>query len=258
MLAIHALPAFTDNYIWLLHDAKRQRCAVVDPGSAAPVLAWLAEHPGCALESILITHQHADHIGGIGQLLQQQDAAVYAPALENIPHCSHPLHGEETIDVLGLPFQVLAVPGHTPGHIAYLLQGSDAMLFCGDTLFAGGCGRLFGGTASQLHHSLQRLAQLPAGTRVYCTHEYTQSNLRFAQAVEPDNRQLAERVKVVAGQRAAGQITLPSSIGLELASNPFLRIGTPTIEQQLDRQFGAAARTPEQSFALLRRWKDTF
>ena len=258
MLAIHALPAFTDNYIWLLHDAERQRCAVVDPGSAAPVQAWLAEHPGCVLESILITHQHADHIGGIGQLLQQQDAAVYAPALENIPHCSHPLHGEETIEVLGLSFQVLAVPGHTPGHIAYVHQGPNAMLFCGDTLFAGGCGRLFGGTASQLYHSLQRLAQLPASTRVYCTHEYTQSNLRFAQAVEPDNRQLAERVRTVAEQRSAGQITLPSSIGLELASNPFLRIGTPTIEQQLDRQFGAGVRSPEQSFALLRRWKDTF
>ena len=183
---------------------------------------------------------------------------MYAPALENIPHCCHPLHGEETIDVLGLAFQVLAVPGHTPGHIAYLHQGTDAMLFCGDTLFAGGCGRLFGGTASQLYHSLQRLAQLPASTRVYCTHEYTQSNLHFAQAVEPDNTQLAERVRTVAEQRSAGQITLPSSIGLELASNPFLRIGTPTIEQQLDRQFGAGVRSPEQSFALLRRWKDTF
>ena len=258
MLAIHALPAFTDNYIWLLHDAERQRCAVVDPGSAAPVQAWLDEHPGCALESILITHQHADHTGGIGQLLQRHTASVYAPALEDIPHCSHPLHGEESIDVLGLPFQVLAVPGHTTGHIAYFHQGSDAMLFCGDTLFAGGCGRLFGGTASQLYHSLQRLARLPAETRVYCTHEYTQSNLRFAETVEPDNVQLIERVKAVAEQRAAGQITLPSSIGLELASNPFLRIGTPTIEQQLDRQFGAGQRSPEQSFALLRRWKDTF
>jgi len=257
MLAIHALPAFTDNYIWLLHDAERQRCAVVDPGSAAPVQAWLDEHPGCALESILITHQHADHTGGIGQLLQRHAASVYAPALEDIPHCSQPLHGEETIDVLGLPFQVLAVPGHTLGHVAYHLPGAR-LLFCGDTLFSAGCGRLFEGTPPQLYHSLARLAALPDDTLVCCTHEYTLANLRFAAAVEADNQARITREAEVERLRQEGQPSLPVRLDEERRYNPFLRCQVPAVVAAASAHAGRTVAPGEDCLAVLRAWKDVF
>ena len=211
MIKIDALPAFSDNYIWLLQDSGQQRCAVIDPGDAAPVLAWLNAHPGWRLSDILITHHHHDHVGGIAQLKAATGARVVGPARETIPERDRALSDGDSVEVLGHTLSVIEVPGHTLGHIAYY-QAEQHWLFCGDTLFAAGCGRLFEGSPAQMHASLQRLAALPDRTLVYCTHEYTLSNLRFAQAVEPDNAQIAERLRQVAAWREAGQISLPSTL----------------------------------------------
>ncbi len=229
MIQISALPAFTDNYIWLLQEPQSRRCAVVDPGDAAPVLAWLKQNPGWTLSDILVTHHHHDHVGGVEALKRVSGATVYGPAHETIPARDVALQDNQRISVLGWDFAVYAVPGHTLGHIAFYHPG---VLFCGDTLFAAGCGRLFEGTPAQMHASLQRLAALPADTRVYCTHEYTQSNLRFAQAVEPDNADIAERVENVNRLRARGEITLPSNLALEKRTNPFLRTAETSVLRQ--------------------------
>lgn len=257
MIHIDALPAFNDNYIWLLQDRARQRCAVVDPGDAAPVQSWLDQHPGWQLSDILITHHHFDHVGGVAQLKAATGARVLGPAREQIPERDLALDDNAEVEVLGLSFQVLAVPGHTLGHIAYY-QAEHNLLFCGDTLFAAGCGRLFEGTAEQMHHSLSRLAALPSQTQVYCTHEYTLSNLRFAQAVEPDNPQIAARLNEVENWRQAGRISLPSSIALELQTNPFLRTGEPAVLRSLKRGDDRAGAAPSTVFAGLRAWKDRF
>ncbi|CAI8761325.1 hydroxyacylglutathione hydrolase GloB [Pseudomonas sp. IT-P100] len=255
MIQITALPAFTDNYIWLLQDTDTRRCAVVDPGDAAPVLDWLAANPGWVLSDILITHHHHDHVGGVEQLKKATDAKVYGPASETIPARDVALKNNDRINVLGWDFDVITVPGHTLGHIAFYHEGT---LFCGDTLFAAGCGRLFEGTPEQMHASLTRLASLPEDTRVYCTHEYTLSNLRFAAAVEPANPHTAERLANVTAQREAGIITLPSTLGLEKLTNPFLRTGETSVKEKVDERNGAHNRAPSAVFAALRAWKDTF
>lgn len=257
MIKIDALPAFSDNYIWLLQDPERRHCAVVDPGDAAPVEAWLAAHTGWQLSDILITHHHFDHVGGIERLKAATGARVLGPANEKIPGRDLALHDGDQVDVLGQRFSVYAVPGHTLGHIAYI-QAEQHWLFCGDTLFAGGCGRLFEGSPEQMHQSLSRLAALPEQTQVFCTHEYTLSNLRFAAAVEPDNQQIKQRLEQVGQWREAGQISLPSSIALERATNPFLRSSEPTVSAMIAERDGPASRSPTQVFAALRAWKDHF
>lgn len=257
MIQIDALPAFNDNYLWLLQAPACRRCAVVDPGDAAPVLAWLAEHADWQLSDILVTHHHYDHVDGIQALKAATGARVSGPAAESIPARDLALSDNDTLQVLGLTFQVLAVPGHTLGHIAYY-QAEEQLLFCGDTLFAGGCGRLFEGTPEQMHQSLKRLAALPSSTRVYCTHEYTLNNLRFAQAVEPDNPRIAARLAEVGQWREQGRISLPSSIDLELASNPFLRTGEPAVIRAAERRDGRPLDGPSAVFASLRAWKDKF
>jgi hydroxyacylglutathione hydrolase len=257
MFQIDALPAFSDNYIWLLQDAGTRRCAVVDPGDAQPVLAWLAAHPGWQLSDILITHHHPDHIGGVARLKEASGARVCGPARESIPARDLALDDGDRVEVLGRSFLIYALPGHTLGHIAYH-QTEEGWLFCGDTLFAAGCGRLFEGTPQQMHASLQRLAALPEATLVYCTHEYTLSNLHFARAVEPHNPAVATRFAEVSAWRAAGRISLPSNIALEKATNPFLRCGETSVKQMLDEWDGTATDTDEQVFAALRRWKDQF
>lgn len=257
MIQIDALPAFNDNYLWLLQDSDSRRCAVVDPGDAAPVLAWLQAHPGWQLSDILVTHHHFDHVGGVAELKQVTGARVYGPATEKIPERDIGLTGDETINVLGLDFQVIAVPGHTLGHIAYY-QAEQGLLFCGDTLFAAGCGRLFEGTPQQMHASLQRLAALPEATQVYCTHEYTLSNLRFAHAVEPGNPQVEARLQQVNAWREAGRISLPSTIALEKASNPFLRTAEPEVIASAARNDGKRYDDAQDVFASLRAWKDHF
>lgn len=265
------IPAFNDNYLWLLHDG--QRAAIVDPGDAQPVLHALQEN-GLQLESILVTHHHADHTGGVDALREATGAKVYGPARERIPEPLTRLHDGDTVRVLGLDFQVLDVPGHTAGHIAYYHGASTdvraaaprpgnlsldhrPLLFCGDTLFSGGCGRLFEGTPAQMLASLDRLAALPGDTRVCCTHEYTLSNLRFALAVEPDNAELIAYHARCVQQRADGHPTLPTSIAQELRINPFLRTRQATV-QAAARHFDPTADDDVTQFAAIRQWKNQF
>ncbi|MFZ4535550.1 hydroxyacylglutathione hydrolase [Propionivibrio sp.] len=253
MFDVIRIPAFKDNYIWLLH--KGAAAVVVDPGDARPVLEVL-EREGLSLAAILVTHHHADHQGGVASLLAHFPAEVYGPATESITGITQPLHGGETICLAALDaeFQVLAVPGHTLGHLAYYGSGC---LFCGDTLFGAGCGRLFEGTPAQMHGSLTRLAALPDQTAVYCAHEYTEANLRFALAVEPGNRHLQRRVAEVALARAKGRATVPFSMALEKATNPFLRCSEPEIVASAQGRM-ARAHDALQVFAVLREWKNVF
>ncbi|MCA3252333.1 MAG: hydroxyacylglutathione hydrolase [Pseudomonadota bacterium] len=253
------LPAFTDNYVWMLHDGHQ--AWVVDPGDAAPVAAAL-DSLGLQLAGILVTHHHPDHVGGIDALRERLAATggrVHGPSGERIPEPVERHVEGDTIDVLGRRFEVLEVPGHTAGHIAYFERDATAhpLLFCGDTLFSAGCGRLFEGTAAQMEASLARLGALPADTRVCCTHEYTLSNLRFAAAVEPSNRERADYTARCEARRAGGEPTLPSTIGLERAVNPFLRCTEPPVIEAARSQ-GARSDDAVDVFAALRSWKDRF
>ena len=251
MVTISFIPAFKDNYIWLLRAG--QRACVVDPGDAAPVIAHL-EAAGLTLESILVTHHHPDHQDGVAALLARYRPTVFAPASESITGCTHPLNGGETIDILGQAVRVMAVPGHTLGHLAYVMPGA---LFCGDTLFGAGCGRLFEGTPAQMADSLGRLAALPDDTLVYCAHEYTEANLRFARTVEPENPAIAARTARVAALRAAGQPSVPSTIAEEKATNPFLRSHVSAVIAQAVLQ-GAVDTRPLGVFTAIRRWRNRF
>lgn len=254
-----ALPAFADNYIWMVHDDAR--AFVVDPGDATPVAEALASRR-LQLAGILVTHHHADHVGGIDALrplLAAGGGVVHGPARERIPAPFVPLCGGDTVELLGLRFAVLDVPGHTAGHIAYVQQGvADApLLFCGDTLFSAGCGRLFEGTPAQLAASLATLAALPDDTRVCCTHEYTLANLRFAAAVEPANADVAAHTAHCQALRGAGEPTLPSTIARERRINPFLRCREPAVVAAARRE-GAANDEPVAVLAALREWKNRF
>lgn len=250
------VPAFNDNYLWLLHDG--QRALIVDPGDAAPVLRALQEN-GLQLASILVTHHHPDHTGGVAELHQATGAPVYGPAHETIPEPFKRLKDGDTVHALGLDFEVIDVPGHTAGHIAFYTPDMDGrpLLFCGDTLFSGGCGRLFEGTPAQMLASLDRLAALPGNTRVCCTHEYTLSNLRFALAVEPDNTELIGYHARCTALRADGKPTLPSSIAQELLINPFLRTRQTTV-MAAARRFDPATHDDNSVFAAIRQWKNQF
>lgn len=251
MFEVSFIPAFKDNYIWLLTRGKQ--AFVVDPGDAAPVLARL-EADDLQLKGILITHHHADHQGGVGELVSRFAPEVYAPAKESITGCTRPLAGGERIEVLGEWMDILAVPGHTLGHIAYVAPGK---LFCGDTLFGAGCGRLFEGTPAQMSASLAAIADLPDETLVYCAHEYTEMNLRFALAVEPDNPALRERVRRVAELRQRQLPSVPSTLADEKATNPFLRCGEPAVIE-IARQHAAVDRSKTAVFAAIRAWRNNF
>jgi len=251
-----ALPAFEDNYLWLLHDGTQ--ALVVDPGAAPPVADAL-RRLGLRLAAILVTHHHGDHTGGVAALREATGARVFGPARERIPEPFTPLTGGDRALALGIAFRVIDVPGHTAGHIAYFADDVDGapLLFCGDTLFSGGCGRLFEGTPAQMLASLDALAALPASTRVCCAHEYTLSNLRFARVVEPANAALAGHERQCQGLRAQGLPTLPSSVGLERAINPFLRSREAAVAQAA-RVRAPAANDDVAVFAALRQWKNEF
>ncbi|MCA1324699.1 hydroxyacylglutathione hydrolase [Herbaspirillum sp. alder98] len=256
-LAVLAVPAFNDNYLWLIHDG--QQAAVVDPGDATPVLAALAANR-LTLGAILLTHHHADHVGGVLALAAAfPGIPVYGPAREDIAGLTHPLaEGDQvTLAQLPLTLEVIDVPGHTLGHIAYHAPAAE-LLFCGDTLFAGGCGRIFEGTPAQMHRSLAKLSSLPPATAVYCAHEYTLSNLRFAAAVEPGNAALHQRIAADSAKRERNLPTVPSTIALEHATNPFLRCDQAEIATSL-QESGRSTNMDEVSiFAALREWKNVY
>ena len=251
-----ALPAFSDNVVWLLHDGRQ--ALVVDPGDAAPVSAALDER-GLDLAGILVTHHHADHVGGLAALRPRCTGPVIGPADEPMPLALRHVADGDEFSLLGLTWRVLRVPGHTAGHLAFVTEppGQAPLLFCGDTLFSAGCGRLFEGTPAQMHASLSRLAALPDATRVCCAHEYTVSNLRFAAAVEPANADVHRHLAHCEALRARGALTLPAELGLERRINPFLRCTAPAVIAAARLQ-GAPADDPVSVFATLRTWKNGF
>ncbi|GJH28487.1 hydroxyacylglutathione hydrolase [Caballeronia novacaledonica] len=258
------VPAFEDNYIWLVSDSRD--AVVVDPGDAAPVEAYLARR-GWRLTAILLTHHHQDHVGGVKALLDSRSAEggipVYGPASERIEHLTQRVTGGDTVRIAhpALELSVIDVPGHTAGHIAYFQAGDPGgtpHLFCGDTLFASGCGRLFEGTPQQMLASLDALAALPENTQVHCAHEYTLSNIKFARVCEPDNAALARWSDDAQTLRAAGKPTLPTTIGHEKAVNPFLRSDVPAIHATLSSQFGTPVSDRLEAFRMMRGWKDKF
>lgn len=254
MLSVLALPAFTDNYIWLIHN--RHVALVVDPGDHQPV-AKVIDQLGLRLLAILNTHHHADHVGGNLALYQRYGCAIYGPATEPIPGLTHPLGENDQISFpdLGLCFQIISTPGHTLGHIVYYGAGN---LFCGDTLFGCGCGRLFEGSPGQMHRSLSRLAQLPDNTLVFCAHEYTLSNIRFAKTVDGGNPALLLREQADRDKREQGLPTLPSTLKLEKATNPFLRCHEASLAQAAESQSGHKPLNEIEIFAALRTTKDRF
>jgi hydroxyacylglutathione hydrolase len=252
-MLLRPLPAFADNYIWALSD-EGGRTLFVDPGHAAPVLAAVAG--GLQPAGILLTHHHHDHIGGTTELMARwPHLPVIAPEDERIPHATRRVRDGECVEIADWAFDVLEIPGHTLSHIAFHGHG---VVFCGDTLFSLGCGRLFEGTPAQMHASLSRLVCLPAATRVCCGHEYTLANAAFALAVDPDNPDLHQRAAEAKAQRAQGAPTLPSTLASERACNPFLRVESRAVQAALAQRLGRQPAGAVESFAELRRWKDGF
>lgn len=257
MIHIIPIPAFNDNYIWLIRREKTRSVAIVDPGTAAPVLDYLQAEQ-LSLNSILITHHHADHQGGALELLKHYpNATVYGPKTESIHGMNKLLVEGDQIQLaeLAVELAVLDVPGHTAGHIAYY---NEDYLFCGDTLFAAGCGRLFEGTPAQMLASLSKISQLNPHTRVYCAHEYTLKNIAFARLVEPDNDALLRWEQEAKQLRANDQPTLPSLLSRELAANPFLRCHHKNVQKTAETKAKKPLATPVEVFKIIRDWKDQF
>jgi hydroxyacylglutathione hydrolase len=258
MLSVIPIPAFNDNYIWLLQRAETNRAVVVDPGQAEPVLAYLQAH-GLTLEAILITHHHHDHVGGIEELLANTPVPVFGPVNPAIKNISQTLSEGDEIQVLDETLQVLEVPGHTLDHIAYVTDKPEQpLLFCGDSLFSAGCGRLFEGTAEQMYHSLQKYTALSPKTDIFATHEYTLANLDFAIAVEPENQALRDYQKKCLQLREDGEPTLPTTLKQELAINPFLRSSEASLKRNVSSHFALPLADPVDVFRHTRLWKDKF
>jgi len=253
-MRIHPVPAFKDNYIWMLEDGRN--AVAVDPGDAAPVEEFL-RRTGLKLAAVLATHHHADHVGGLPALAQHWKCPTFGPAREVAAHLDRRLaEGDRfTVPGIGIELGTLDIPGHTAGHIALF---GDGMVFCGDTLFTCGCGRLFEGTPEQMVDSLAKLARLPGDTRVYCGHEYTLSNIRFAEAVEPGNRKLAARKARDAAKRERGEPTVPSTLAEELETNPFVRCGEREVVAAAEMHAARKLANSVDVFAEIRAWKNAF
>lgn len=256
MLNIQAIPALQDNYIWLIHCVDTAKAIIVDPSEAAPVIKTLRDNQLTPV-AILITHYHYDHVDGIAELVQQYQIPVYGPDNAFIPHITNTVSvgSNLTIHPSFPAFSILDIPGHTAIHIGYLLQD---MLFCGDTLFAAGCGKLLGGTAKQLFSSIQQLSLLPSETKLFCGHEYTQANLSFALAIEPNNPVIKQRIEETTKMQLANKPSLPTTLKLELESNPYLRCDHPDVIQAAQQFAGCELTTPLAVFTALRTWKDRF
>jgi hydroxyacylglutathione hydrolase len=253
-LSVFPVRAFQDNYIWTLRQGNH--AAVVDPGDAKPVLAYLRAQR-LTLTAILNTHHHADHVGGNAELLVERPVPVYGPFDERIPTVTRRVREGDrfTLKEFGIEFQVFEIPGHTRSHIAFYGGG---MLFCGDTLFACGCGRLFEGTPAQMHASLAKLAQLPPATRIYCGHEYTLANIKFGKAVEAGNAELGRWEASASAQRAKDEPTLPSTLAQEKLANPFLRCEEPAVVAAASKHAGKPLNDPVSVLGAIREWKNTF
>jgi hydroxyacylglutathione hydrolase len=252
----HPIPALKDNYIWAITNPQHHRALIVDPGDAEPVLAWLAHH-NLKLDGILITHHHWDHVNGVADLVRQYPVPVFGNKISQYPHLTHRIEeGDRVSPGEFFPtYQVMAIPGHTLDHLAYY---DHQNLFCGDTLFGSGCGRLFEGTALQMYASLQKIARLPEQTRIYCAHEYTLDNLCFARLVEPDNQNILQRMEQVTALRDKGLSSLPSSLKEEKQTNPFLRCERAMVVHQVEHHCKRPLQTPEDTFMELRKWKDSW
>ncbi len=255
-IQIGVVEAFSDNYVWILGPSPDRGVAVLDPGSAGPVLEYLQQHE-VMVTAVLATHHHGDHTAGIGELTSGRDVPVYGPAGERIAGVNRAVAAEDRVLLpeLGLTLEVLGLPGHTAGHIGFLGPG---FVFTGDALFAGGCGRVFEGTAAEMYASLSRLAALPGATRVYCAHEYTLANLSFAITVEPENQELVQRLQAIREQRSQGQPSVPSTIACELATNPFLRCEEPALVAAASRFAGRDLEPGVEVFAAIRKMKDNW
>ena len=258
MVAITAISSFYDNYIWLMHASNQ--AWIIDPGDAQPVLQYLEAHPHIDLLGILLTHHHADHTGGVEKLLTHYDIPVYGPDAESIPMVTHPLNGGDTVSLPLGCFDVIAVPGHTLGHIAYYSKNVDQqpVLFVGDTLFSVGCGRIFEGTYEMMFDSLQKIKNLDHKTRIFCAHEYTMSNIAFALAVDCENAQLKQYKTKVESLRKKNLASVPSVLGWELDVNPFLRTDHTNIVKAVSQKCSQSFSSEIEIFAALRQWKDHF
>ena len=255
-VSVKPIPSLSDNYIWLIINDSEATVAIVDPGSSAGPISYI-EKMNLQPAAILVTHHHWDHVNGIEELVNRFDIPVYGPATEYVPQLTTPLADNDNFSLpeLKLGFDVMDISGHTAGHIGYLTGNK---LFCGDTLFSAGCGRLFNGTAAQLHASLKRIGQLPDSTLIYCSHEYTLDNLRFAQAVEPDNSAIQSRITDVEILRGKNLPSLPVTLEMEKRYNPFLRTNRENIMQAVAQHSGQKIDNSETCFRYLRMWKDGF
>ena len=256
MLIVTPLRAFKDNYVWLLHRPDCSAAVVFDPGEAAPVVAALEQH-GLKLAAIIVTHHHWDHVNGVSEIVKRYSVPVYGPGTESIPERTHAVGDGDVLRIaeLELKLHALLVPGHTSGPIAY---HAEDCVFTGDTLFTAGCGRLFEGTPEQMYRSLSKLAALPAQTQVYCGHEYTLANLRFAAAVEPDNSATAARLRETERLYRLGQPAVPALLATETETNPFLRCQLPSVRLAAERHCGRSLSDPAAVFAVIREWKNQF
>ena len=255
-LLVEYIPIFEDNYIWLILNLTKDKVIAVDPGDAYPLIDYLTSNQ-MKLEAILITHHHRDHTNGINELKKRFDVNVYGPQVENIDGVTNPVAEGSQIEFpfLGASFTVMDIPGHTRGHIAYYVPG---FLFCGDTLFSAGCGRLFEGTAAEMYRSLQKIAALPLDIKLYCTHEYTLQNLKFARLIEPNNVEIQNKINRVLALRATHRPSLPALLSEELTINPFLRCHLDDIVANAEKQAGFKLNSPTEVFKTLREWKDGF